>query len=153
DLAAQSGAMHGAVFAGRIRRRRPRPRDRWHPHRRMRRLEGARFAITTPAAAIDATVAIVASARRRLSLRTRDLDPGLYDQPDVLSALRRFATRPHIAVQILLHEPEAVQRRGSAVVELARRLPGSFALRAVDDPVDRAFSGACLVNDAGGFHL
>ena len=123
-------------------------------HRTMRRVAGATFAVDDLAAAVDATVTLVSAARRALWLRTRDLDPGLYDHPDVLAAMRRFATgRRGVQIQVLLHDPAAVQRRGSALLALSQRLSSAFAFRAVEDPVDREYAGAFLVNDAGGFHV
>lgn len=123
-------------------------------HRTMRRYAGAGFAVDGADAAVDTAVTLVASARRALWLRSRDLDPGLFDHPDVLAALRRFATSTRGAsVQILLQDPAAVQRRGTPLLALAQRLPSVFALRAPVDPVDRDFAGAFLVNDAGGFHV
>ena len=123
-------------------------------HRTMRRHAGASFAVDDLAAAVDATVTIVTTARRALVLRSRDLDPGLYDHPDVLAALRRFATGGRGAtLQVLLHDPATVQRRGAPLLALAHRLPSVIAFRAVEDPVDREFAGAFLANDAGGFHV
>jgi len=123
-------------------------------HRTMRRVAGATFPVDDLEAAVDATVTLVAAARRSLWLRSRDLDPGLYDHPDVLAALRRFATGTRGAsVQVLLQDPATVQRRGTALLALSQRLSSVFAFRAVEDPVDREFAGAFLVNDAGGFHL
>lgn len=123
-------------------------------HRTMRRVSGATFPVDDLEAAIDATLTLIAATRRTLRLRTRDLDPGLYDHPDVLAALRRFATAGRgVQVQVLLHDPVTVQRRGSAWLALSQRLGSVFAFRAVEDPVDREFAGAFLVNDAGGFHV
>jgi len=123
-------------------------------HRTMRRHAGAAFAVDDMEAAVDTTVTLIASARRRLWLRTRDLDPGLFDQPDVLAALRGFSTSARGAsVRILLQDPATVQRRGTPLLALAQRLPSVFELRAAVDPVDREFAGAFLVNDAGGFHV
>ncbi len=123
-------------------------------HRTMRRVAGATFPVEDLETAIDATVTLVSAARRSVWLRTRDLDPGLYDHPDVLSALRGFATaRRGVQIRVLLQDPATLQRRGSALLALAQRLSSAFVFRAVEDPVDREFAGAFLVNDAGGFHV
>ncbi|MDR7194810.1 GNAT family N-acetyltransferase [Luteimonas terrae] len=123
-------------------------------HRTMRRVAGATFPVDDLAAALDTTVTLIAAARRTLWLRTRDLDPDLYDHPDVLAAFRRAATgRRRVQVQVLLQDPSTAQRRGSALLALSQRLSSAFAFRAVEDPVDREFAGAFLVNDVGGFHV
>lgn len=123
-------------------------------HRTMRRHTGATFPVEDLGTAVDTTVTLIASARRSLWLRSRDLDPGLFDHPGVLAALRSFATSTRGAsVQILLQDPAAVQRRGTPLLALAQRLTSVFAFRTPTDPVDREFAGAFLVNDAGGFHV
>ncbi|WP_394004930.1 GNAT family N-acetyltransferase [Luteimonas sp. WGS1318] len=121
-------------------------------HRAMRRLDGAGFAIETLDGAVDATVTLIHSARRALWLRSRDLDPGLYDHPDVLQALRRFATAGRGGrIQVLLQDAAGTQREHAPMLALAQRVSSVFAFREADDPVDRAFAGAYLVNDVGGF--
>lgn len=121
-------------------------------HRAMRRLEGAASPVETVESAVDAAVTLIQSARRALWVRTRDLDPGLFDHPDVLQALRRFGTAGRGGrAQVLLQDAAAVQREHAPLLALAQRLPSVFAFREVDDPVDRAFAGAFLVNDGGGY--
>lgn len=121
-------------------------------HRAMRRQLGAAFAIDDLQAAVDATVTLVHGARRALWLRSRDLDPGLYDHPEVLQALRRFATAGRDGrVQVLLQDAAAAQRGHAPLLALAQRLPTVFAFREADDAVDRAFAGAFLVSDGGGY--
>lgn len=123
-------------------------------HRTMRRHAGTTFPVDDLQTAVDTTVTLIASARRALWLRSRDLDPGLLDHPEVLAAMRRFAASTRGAsVQILLQDPAAVQRRGTPLLALAQRLTSVFMFRAPTDPIDREFAGALLVNDAGGFHV
>lgn len=96
---------------------------------------------------------IIAAARRRLWIHSRELDPGLFDDGLVLDALRAFATGTRGAeVQVLLHDATAPQRAHAPLLSLVQRLPSAFAFRAVDDPVDRAYAAAFLVNDAGGYY-
>ncbi|MCD9028673.1 GNAT family N-acetyltransferase [Luteimonas sp. BDR2-5] len=142
DLYARHGFVaHGPVFD-----------EAGIAHRAMRRVDGAGFAVDDLDAAIDVSVTLVQSARRHLWLRSRDLDPGLFDRPEVLRAFRRFATAGRGGVvQVLLQDASAPQREHAPLLALAQRLPSAFAFRAVDDAVDRSFAGAFLVNDNGGF--
>lgn len=122
-------------------------------HQAMRlALAGAR-PVETRDEAIAATVAVVAAARRRLWIHSRELDPGLLDAEPVLEALRGFAVRGrgHEA-RLLLHDPAAAQRAHAPLLALAQRLPSVFRFRAVDDPVDRAYAAAFVVNDTGGYY-
>lgn len=103
-------------------------------------------------AAVAATVAIVDAARRRLWLYSRELDPGLYDHPRVLEALRRFGTAGRGSeARVLLQDAAAAQRAHAPLLQLAQRLPSVFAFREVEDPVDRSYPSAFLAGDGGGY--
>ena len=103
--------------------------------------------------AVAATVALIGDARRRLVVRSRDLDPGLFDAGVVLDALRGFATHGRgNEVHVLLHDADTCQRAHAPLLGLAQRLPSVFLFREVDDPVDRNEPAAFLANDAGGYY-
>ena len=103
-------------------------------------------------AAVAATVAIVDAARRRLWIYSRELDPGLYDHPRVLKALRRFGTAGRgNEARVLLQDAAAAQRAHAPLLQLAQRLPSVFAFREVEDPVDRSYPSAFLAGDGGGY--
>ena len=70
---------------------------------------------------IAAVLGVIASARRRLCIYSRELDPGLLDQPEVLAQLRRFAVAGG-EVRILLQDPAAPQRAIAPLLGLAQRL-------------------------------
>ena len=123
-------------------------------HQAMRMPLAAAGAIETREAAIAATAALVAGARSRLWIHSRELDPGLLDAEPVLEALRRFGVDGRgRQARILLHDPAAPQRAHAPLLALAQRLPSVFAFRAVDDPVDRAYPSAFLASDAGGYYF
>jgi predicted GNAT family N-acyltransferase len=123
-------------------------------HQAMRLVLDQPQAINGRAAAIAITIDLVAAARRRLRILSRDLDPGLLDDRRVLDALRNFATHARGAeVQLLLHDAAAPQRAHAPLLVLAQRLPSVFAFRELADPVDRAYVPAFLANDAGGYYF
>lgn len=123
-------------------------------HQAMRRVLDGVQAIDTQAAGVAIATAVARHARRGLWLYSRDLDPGLFDAPDVLAALRRLATRRgDVAIRILVQDPEAAQRAHAPLLALAQRLPSVFAFRSPEDPVDRSCPSAFLVNDAGGYYF
>ncbi len=139
-------ARHGFVPYG------PRFREAGIEHQAMRRrLEGA-TAIEDQAGARAAVQALAHGTRRRLCLYSRDLEPGLFDAPEVLDALRRLATRPGAGeIRVLLQDAGAPQRRLAPLLSLAQRLPSVFLFREVHDPVDRNYPSAYAVNDADGY--
>lgn len=104
--------------------------------------------------AIQIVAALAQDTRSLLCIYSRQLDPGLLDAPAVLEALRALAVhRRGAQIRILMQEPQAPQRAGSALLTLAQRLPSSFTLRAVDEPVDRSYAGAFVASDGGGYYF
>ncbi|MCD9031994.1 GNAT family N-acetyltransferase [Luteimonas sp. Y-2-2-4F] len=118
-------------------------------HQAMRRALAGPQAVETREDAVAVVAALVRGARRRLRIYSRDLDPGLFDAPPVLAALRRFATAGGAEARILLQSPEAPQRAHAPLLALAQRLPSAFAFRAVEDPVDRAYAAAFAASERG----
>lgn len=104
--------------------------------------------------AVAVAVAIISAARRGLWIYTRELDPGLLDDPDVLAAMRRFGTAGRgNEARILLQDATTPQRSHAPLLALAQRLPSVFLFREVVDPVDRAYPSAFIANDANGFYF
>lgn len=123
-------------------------------HQAMRRALSGPSAIEDRAAAVGVVTALIDAARHGLWVYTRDLDPGLFDAPEVLAALRRFGTAGRAGeARFLLQDAAAPQRTHAPLLALAQRLPSVFAFREVADPVDRAYPSAYLANDAGGYYF
>lgn len=110
--------------------------------------------ITDHPAAVDIAIQIIAAARRRLLIRSLDLEAWLFDHPDVLEALRSLATAGRDGqVLVLLHDAAAPQAAHAKLLELAQRLPSIFQFREVDDPVYREDRAALIANDTGGYYF
>lgn len=104
--------------------------------------------------AVAVTVAIILAARRGLWIYTRELDPGLFDDPEVLAAMRQFGTSGRgNEARVLLQDATAPQRSHAPLLALTQRLSSIFLFREVVDPVDRAYPSAFIANDAGGFYF
>ena len=122
-------------------------------HQAMHRTVAGPVAVATVEDAVAATVALVSAARRHLCLHLQQLDPGLFDAPPLLSALRRFATAGLGGqARILLHDAAAPQRAQAPLLALAQRLPSTFLFRESVDPVDREDASAWIANDVGGYY-
>ncbi|PJK01218.1 GNAT family N-acetyltransferase [Lysobacteraceae bacterium NML91-0213] len=123
-------------------------------HQTMRRALARPQAIEDRDAAAAIVTALVHGARRRLWVYSRELDPGLFDDPQVLSALRRFGTRGGgVEARFLLQDAAAAQRAHAPLLPLAQRLSSVFTFRVVDEPVDRGYAPAYLATDAGGYYF
>ncbi|GAA4799141.1 GNAT family N-acetyltransferase [Lysobacter hankyongensis] len=123
-------------------------------HQTMRRQLGGPTAIDTRDAAVAIACAVIAGTRRELSIYSRALDPGLFDAPEVLDALRRLGTRrQRVDVRILLQDADAPQRAHAPLIALAQRLPSVFGFREANDPADRGYASAFIVNDGSGYYF
>ena len=110
--------------------------------------------IDTLTAAIATTASVITEGRRTLWIRSFALDPWVFDTPEVMQALRAFATAGRgNQVRILLHDAAAPQRAHAPLLALAQRLSSAFAFRELQDPVDRNAPAAWIASDAGGYYL
>lgn len=122
-------------------------------HQGMRRVLGGTATIAHRAEAVAITTAVIVQARRSLAIYSRALDPGLWDAPPVLDALRRFAThRTGVQIQVLLQDAATPQHALAPLIGLGQRLPSVFAFREVQDPVDLPYVAAFVANDDHGYY-
>ncbi|KFN50872.1 GNAT family N-acetyltransferase [Arenimonas composti] len=102
--------------------------------------------------AIAAVLALVKAARREILIYTRDLEPALYGDAQVLEALREFAIAGRGGVvRILLQEPVSLASSGHPLMAMAQRLSTVFQFRTPVDPIDHQYPSAFLANDHDGF--
>jgi len=101
---------------------------------------------------LEAIRDLLAGARHELAILTRDLDPQLLDQPDVLDAIKRIAlSGPHARVRIVIQDPAVPMADGHRLVALAQRLSSAIALRTPVEDIDRQLAAAFVLNDARGY--
>ncbi|HPG94923.1 MAG TPA: GNAT family N-acetyltransferase [Dokdonella sp.] len=95
-----------------------------------------------------AILAVVATARRELCLFTRDLDPDLFENNEVLAAVKQVALGgPHARIRILVQEPARARADGHRLIALAQRLTSVFAFRTPVEEIDRQYAGSFLISD------
>lgn len=95
---------------------------------------------------------LIAQARRRVWLYTRDLDALLYDAAPVLDAIKAFALKHREAqVRVLLHDPRTPVREGHGLITLAHRVPSRIEMRVIGEEPDTQYAGAFLAEDSGGY--
>lgn len=98
-----------------------------------------------------ALLTTIQNARHSLVLYSRDLDPPVTDQHEILDALRALSLRGRGAsIRILLQDPSRAIREGHRLIEQARRLSSIYSLRKVH-PEDQQYPSAFAVNDNAGF--
>jgi predicted GNAT family N-acyltransferase len=97
---------------------------------------------------------LLADARHRVWVYTRDLDRLLLDRETVLEALRRIALSGRNAdIRILVLEPAVPVRDSHRLLHLAARLSSHFQLRTPVVEEDRQYASAFLLNDVGGYYF
>ena len=121
-------------------------------HQSMRLMLGAVNPVDGRAAGLAAALGVANGARRQMLVYTRDLDPGLLDQPEAVAALRRFAVGGG-EVRVLLHDPASPQRAIAPLLGLGQRLTSAFQFRAIEEPVDRDYPSAYVANDTSGWYF
>lgn len=98
----------------------------------------------------SATLDVVKSARRSLSIFSHDLDPSVYDRIEFLDAVKHLIlTHKFSRIQILLVSPVSAVKNGHRLVELARRFNTFFEIRRIDEEYANR-SDAFLIADETG---
>jgi predicted GNAT family N-acyltransferase len=93
-------------------------------------------------------------ARHAFCVHSRDLDPGVLDDPEVIAAMRRLASSGRGAsLRILLHDPAAAMRDGHLLIPLVQRLPSIVQMHVPVEEDDRAYPSTFVLNDTGGYLL
>ena len=76
-------------------------------------------------------------ARRELRILSPLLDPRVFDQDDLLAALRQLLRHTRMSrVQVLVQDARAVVQRSHGLLQLARRLPSSVEMRRLSEHAD-----------------
>jgi predicted GNAT family N-acyltransferase len=100
----------------------------------------------------EASVTVIASAKREIYIYTRDLEHSLYARNAMIEALKQFAIHSRGGdVRIIVHEPAAAQRQPHPLIHLAQRLPSSFLLRTPTEHEDLQYPSAYLATDQGAY--
>lgn len=101
---------------------------------------------------IQASLHIIANARRELIIYSYDLEPALYSRPDIIEAFKHFAITSQGGVaRWLVQNPVLAQQHIPPLLILTQRLPSAFAFRAPEEPEDLHYSSIYLANDRDGY--
>jgi len=98
------------------------------------RTEARRWVLSSIEDTLDATVEMVETAHRRISIFSADLEPGIYDEVRFIEAVKRLTlSKPFVRIRVLIATPSRVVRNGNPFVQLARRLSACIEFRNVDE--------------------
>lgn len=99
-------------------------------------------------AALEQLETIIAGARRSVRIYSPTLDHFLFDQPQVVELVSRFArSAPGCHVDILLRDSQLIVARGHMLVELGRRLDEKMVIRRLPDSIKGDGQSWVVVDD------
>ncbi len=95
-----------------------------------------------------AAVEVAAQATRRLSIYTHDLEPGIYDDPDFLDAVKHMVlSRAYSRIRVLIADPVRAIKNGNQFVHLGRRLNTYIEFRNVREDLRTHPESYCIADD------
>ncbi len=110
----------------------------------------APYPLTSRAANRLAALKLVSQAKRSLDISSRALDPSIYDDAELVAAVKTLCLRSRRSrIRILVQDPTSLVSHGHRLVELAIRLSSFLELRR-PDPEQPARNDAFLIADATG---
>ncbi len=101
-------------------------------------------------AAAEAIAKLIAMAGRDVAVHTRNLEPSIWENPIVISALRAYLTDgAQCNIRILIDEPSALNTGNTRFMAIAQRLSSHVTLR-TPDPEEEQLDHEVVVTDRGG---
>jgi predicted GNAT family N-acyltransferase len=100
----------------------------------------------------DATLQVIATAKRGLCIYSRDLEHNLYAQTDIVEALKQFAIKSRGGLaRILVQDPMAARSQPHPLLGLSQRLSSVFQFRTPIDPEDLQYPSAFIASDRDAY--
>lgn len=112
------------------------------------REKGRRWVISTKDEMRKAVIDVVDEGKKRISIFTHDLDPGIYDDPDFLEIIKRLVLRQSYArIRVLIADPSRAIKNGNQFVHLGRRLNTYIEFRHVRDDLRTHAESFCIADE------
>ncbi|MEM6513346.1 MAG: hypothetical protein AAF660_10055 [Pseudomonadota bacterium] len=112
------------------------------------RKKGERWVISTREEMRQAAVATAKEAKRKLSIFTHDLEPGIYDDPEFLEVVKRLVlSQTYARIRVLIADPMKAVKNGNNFVHLGRRLNTYIEFRHVRDDLRTHAEAFCIADE------
>lgn len=112
------------------------------------REKGRRWVISTQEEMRLAVIDVAGQARRRLSIYTHDLEPGIYDDPDFLEVVKRMIlSQTYARIRVLIADPTHAIKNGNQFVSLGRRLNTYIEFRNVREDLRTHPESFCIADE------
>lgn len=112
------------------------------------REQGRRWVISNKDEMRKAVIDIAKEASRRVSIFTHDLEPGIYDDPDFLEAIKKLVLRQtYSRIRVLIADPSRAIKNGNNFVHLGRRLNTYIEFRHVREDLRTHAESFCIADE------
>lgn len=112
------------------------------------RAKGRRWVISTQKEMLEAVIEVSREARRRVSIYTHDLEPGIYDDPDFLEVIKHLVlSQAYARIRVLIADPSRAIKNGNAFVTLGRRLNTYIEFRHVREDLRTHPESFCIADN------
>ncbi len=110
--------------------------------------ENKRWVISTREETREAVIAIAKEAKRKVSIFTHDLEPGIYDDPDFLEIIKRLVlSQTYSRIRVLIADPTRAIKNGNNFVHLGRRLNTYIEFRHVHEDLRTHGEAFCIADE------
>ena len=111
--------------------------------------ESKRWVISTREEMREAALAVVREAKRKVSIFTHDLEPGIYDDPDFLEVVKRLdLSQTDARIRVLIADPTKAIKNGNNFVHLGRRLNTYIEFRHVREDLRTHAEAFCIADES-----
>ena len=108
---------------------------------------GKRWVISTRDEMREAVVRVAREAKRKVSIFTHDLEPGIYDDPDFLEVIKRLVlSQTYSRIRVLIADPTRAIKNGNNFVHLGRRLNTYIEFRHVREDLRTHAESFCIAD-------
>ncbi len=107
-----------------------------------------RWVISTREEMRQAAVSVVREAKRKVSIFTHDLEPGIYDDPEFLEIIKRLVlSQTYARIRVLIADPSRATKSGNNLVHLGRRLNTYIEFRHVREDLRTHAEAFCIADE------
>jgi len=107
-----------------------------------------RWVISTREEMRQAAISIARQAKRKVSIFTHDLEPGIYDDPDFLEVIKRLVlSQTYARIRVLIADPTRAIKNGNNFVHLGRRLNTYIEFRHVREDLRTHAESFCIADE------
>jgi hypothetical protein len=107
-----------------------------------------RWVISTREETREGIIAIAKEAKRKVSIFTHDLEPGIYDDPDFLEIIKRLVlSQTYARIRVLIADPTRAIKNGNNFVHLGRRLNTYIEFRHVREDLRTHGEAFCIADE------